>query len=44
MNNFLSPSNIIEVQKIQDLCKNFIIIIIVYSLYHFDPVMYYNFY
>jgi len=42
--NFLTPSNKIEVQKIQDLYQNFIIMIIICSLYHFDLVMYYNFY
>jgi len=44
MNIFLSPSTYIEVQKIQDLCQNFIIMFIICSLRHFDQVMYYNFY
>jgi len=33
----------IGVQKIQNLCQNFIIMFIICSLCHFDQVMYYNF-
>jgi len=43
MNIFLYPIYI-GVQKIQNLCQNFIIMFIIYSLCHFDQMMYYNFY
>jgi len=41
---FYHHSTYIGVQKIQDLCQNYIAMFIIYSLYHFDKVMYYNFY
>jgi len=44
MNIFYHHSTYIRVQKIQDLSQNFIIMFIIYSLRHFDQVMYYNFY
>ena len=44
MNIFCHYPTYIEVQKIQNLCQNFIIVFIICSLCHFDQVMYYNFY
>jgi len=44
MNIFYHHPTYIEVQKIQDIYQNFIIMFIIYSLRHFDQVMYYNYY
>jgi len=43
MNIFYHHPTFIGVQKIQNLCQSFIIILIICSLHHFDQVMYYNF-
>jgi len=44
MNIFYHHPTYIGVQKIQNLCQNSIIILIICSLHHCDQVMYYNFY
>jgi len=43
MNIFYHHPTYIGVQKIQNLCQSFIIMLIICSLRHFDQVMYYNF-
>jgi len=43
MNILFHHLTYIGVQKIQNLCQNFIIMFIVCSLCHFDQVMYYNY-
>jgi len=40
MNFFYHHPTYIGVRRIQDLCQNFIIMFIIYSLRHFDQVMY----
>jgi len=44
MNFFYHHSTYVRVQKIQDLCQNFIIMFIICSLRHFDEMIYYHFY